>query len=308
MALMTNYPIALAPGMGLNAFFAFTMCGAFKVPWPGGARPGVLGGRRFPGADPHRGPPEDRRRDPAKPEARPSAAASGLFIAFIGLKNGGIIVANPATFVGLGDLSQPGPLLVLFGIILTAVLIVRKVRGAIIVSVLALTVIGLFLPAPAAADGTRPMITQLPSAAGERAGVARADVFQARFRRTCSRISRRRCRLLLTLLFVDLFDNVGTLHRRVQTRRAARRAGQPPAHRPRAHGRRGRGDVRRVPGHFHDDELHRVGRRGGGGRAHGADRHRGRRLLSAGDVSSGRSSAPSRNWRPRRRWSSSACT
>ena len=131
MALMTNYPIALAPGMGLNAFFAFTMCGAYKVPWQGalglvfwegviflvltltGVRQKIVG---------------------AIPQSLKMAIGCGigLFIAFIGLKNGGIIVANPATFVGLGDLSQPGPLLVLFGIVLTAVLIVRRVRGAII--------------------------------------------------------------------------------------------------------------------------------------------------------------------------------
>ena len=144
MALMTNYPIALAPGMGLNAFFAFTMCGAYKVPWQGALGlvfwEGVvfllltLTGVR-------------QKIVEAIPASLKVAIGCGigLFIAFIGLKNGGVIVANPATFVGLGDLSQPGPLLVLFGILLTAVLIIRRVPGAIILGVLALTVLGLFL-------------------------------------------------------------------------------------------------------------------------------------------------------------------
>ena len=209
MALMTNYPIALAPGMGLNAFFAFTMCGTFKVPWQGALGlvfwEGVvfllltLTGVRQ-----------------AIVEAIPASlkvaigCGIGLFIAFIGLKNGGVIVANPATFVGLGDLSQPGPLLVLFGILLTAVLIIRRVPGAIILGVLTLTVLGLFLPGTAVAGAPRTMITAAPHAfVSTPASLAptflKLDFFYP-FRHFAQSLP-----LLLTLLFVDLFDNVGTL-------------------------------------------------------------------------------------------------
>ncbi len=209
MALMTNYPIALAPGMGLNAFFAYTMCGAYKVPWQSalglvfwegviflaltltGVRQKIVG---------------------AIPQSLKLAIGCGigLFIAFIGLKNGGVIVANPATLVGLGDLSQPGPLLVLFGIILTAVLIVRKVRGAIILSVLVLTLLGLFLPTAAVPGAARTMITHapdhlfsLPASLGPT--FLKLDLTYL-FTHFATALP-----LLLTLLFVDLFDNVGTL-------------------------------------------------------------------------------------------------
>ena len=71
----------------------------------------------------------------------------GLFIAFIGLKSGGMIVANEATFVRLGDFRQPAVWLVLLGIVLTAVLVGRNVRGGIVLAVLVLAVAGLFIPA-----------------------------------------------------------------------------------------------------------------------------------------------------------------
>ena len=210
MALMTNYPIALAPGMGLNAFFAFTMCGAFKVPWQAALGlvfwEGViflaltLSGVR-------------QRIVGAIPQSLKLAIGCGigLFIAFIGLKNGGVIVANPATFVGLGDLSQPGPLLVLFGVVLTAVLIVRKVRGAIILSVLVLTVFGLFLHgAPATPGAARMPITQLPHQLVSLPASLSPTFLKLDLGYLFTHFAQA-LPLLLTLLFVDLFDNVGTL-------------------------------------------------------------------------------------------------
>src|SRR6266404_9533808 len=116
MALATNYPIALAPGMGLNAFFAFTICGAKGVPWTAALGLVFYGGLIFMALS-----VSGLRQKLV--EAIPMelklaiTAGIGFFIAFIGLKNGGVIVANPATFVALGDLSKPGPLLVIAGII-----------------------------------------------------------------------------------------------------------------------------------------------------------------------------------------------
>lgn len=208
MALMTNYPIALAPGMGINAFFAFTVCGALKIPWQAALGLVFYGGavffvlsvtgirRRLLGAIPR--------------ELKLAITCGiGLFIAFIGLKGGGVIVANPATFVTLGDFHQPAPLLVLGGLVLTAVLVWRKVPGAIILGVLALTVAGLFLKTTNA-DGTSVPIT--PPPAGLIAAPAslaptflQLDLayFWAHWR-VCLPI-------VLALLFVDLFDNMGTL-------------------------------------------------------------------------------------------------
>jgi AGZA family xanthine/uracil permease-like MFS transporter len=210
MALLTNYPVALAPGMGLNAFFAFTMCGAFKVPWQGALGlvfwEGVifmlltLTGIR-------------QKIVEAIPGSLKTAISCGigLFIAFIGLKNGGLIVANPATFVSLGNLSQPAPLLVLFGILLTAVLIIRKVSGAIIISVLVLSVAGLFISGePAAAGGARMTITQMPPSLVSLPASLGPTFLKLDFGYLFSNFSKA-VPLLLTLLFVDLFDNVGTL-------------------------------------------------------------------------------------------------
>ena len=145
IALLTNYPIAMAPGMGLNAFFAFTICLNREIPWD--AALGIvfwngilflllsIFGVRKKIAD-------------SIPQALKIGVQCGigLFIAFIGLKNAGLVVDNPATFVALGDLSEPAVLLAFFGILLTIVLIVKQVAGAILLSVIALTLIGLFVP------------------------------------------------------------------------------------------------------------------------------------------------------------------
>jgi AGZA family xanthine/uracil permease-like MFS transporter len=209
MALFTNYPLALAPGMGLNAFFAFTMCLGEKVPWQSALGlvfwEGViflalsLGGVR-------------RKIVEAIPQSLKIAIGCGigLFIAFIGMKNGGLIVANPATFVGLGDLRQPAVWLVLLGIVLTAILIGRKVRGAIILSVLILTLIGLAIPAlPGSPVG--PKVTNLPAGALVGAPASLAPTF---FKLDLTYLFTHFAKalpLMLTLLVVDLFDNLGTL-------------------------------------------------------------------------------------------------
>ena len=209
MALATNYPVALAPGMGLNAFFAFTMCGALKVPWRAALGlvfwEGVvfllltLTGVR-------------QKIVEAIPASLKTAIGCGigLFIAFIGLQNGGVIVSHPETLVTLGDLSRPGPLLVLGGIALTAVLIVRRMPGAIILSILVLAVAGLFLPAPTAADGSAATLTVAPKGVLSAPASLLPTFLQLDFTYLFEHFAAS-LPLLLTLLFVDLFDNMGTL-------------------------------------------------------------------------------------------------
>lgn len=209
MALMTNYPLALAPGMGLNAFFAFTLCLKEHIPWPAALGlvfwEGVIflaltaGGVR-------------QRIVASIPQSLKIAIGCGigLFIAFIGLKNGGLIVADPATFVGLGDFRQPAVWLVLLGIVLTAVLVGRKVRGAIILTVLIITVLGLIIPALPGPAAFGPRVTNLPGAfVGAPASLAptfcKLDLGFL-FHHFAQALP-----LMLTLLIVDLFDNLGTL-------------------------------------------------------------------------------------------------
>ncbi len=107
MAFLANYPIALAPGMGLNAYFAFTVVGAMGVPWQTALGAVFISGVVFIVLD------ADAAREmiiDAVPASLKGAigAGIGLFIAFIGLKNGGIVVPDPATFVALGRLLGAG--------------------------------------------------------------------------------------------------------------------------------------------------------------------------------------------------------
>ncbi|WJG10084.1 NCS2 family permease [Aliiglaciecola sp. LCG003] len=203
MAVMTNYPIAMAPGMGLNAFFAFTICLTREIPWD--AALGIvfwngvlflllsLFGVR-------------KKIAEAIPDALKIGVQCGigLFIAFIGLKNAGLVVDNPATFVSLGDLSQPTTLLALFGIIVTIVLVTKKVTGAILISVILLTVLGAFIPH---GDGT---LTAMPNGViGWPDSISKTffamDIMYPleHFAQTWD--------LVFALLFVNMFDTIGTL-------------------------------------------------------------------------------------------------
>jgi AGZA family xanthine/uracil permease-like MFS transporter len=131
----------------------------------------------------------------------------GLFIAFIGLKNGGVIVANAATFVGPGDFATGPAALCLAGIILTAILVSLRVTGAIVISIIAVTLAGLFVPA-----GGGAMVTRLPAHIFALPHSA-APVF---LKLTFGFLSTSRgffaaLPIILTLLLVDMFDNIGTL-------------------------------------------------------------------------------------------------
>lgn len=203
MALMTNYPVALAPGMGLNAFFAFTICLTREVPWDAALGIVFWNGILFLllSVTGIRTQIAESIPDALKIGVQ---CGIGLFIAFIGLKNAGLVVDNPATFVSIGDLSQPATLLALFGIVLTIVLVIRKVTGAILLSMLAVTLIGLFTPAE---EG---YLTQHPdNIVGLPAPIS--DTFLAmdiwypleHFSDTWD--------LIFALVFVNMFDTIGTL-------------------------------------------------------------------------------------------------
>jgi len=208
MALLTNYPIALAPGMGINAYFAFTVCGAMKIPWQGALGLVFYSGLVFfvlsiTGMR--------QRLLQALPKELKIAITCGigLFIAFIGLKGGGVIVSNPATFVTLGDLHQAGPWLVIGGLVFSAVLVQRKVPGAILIGIATVTILG-FLVESTGADGKSAPITALPSAIMAAPASLKPSFLQLDLRyfwqhwQQCVPI-------VLALLFVDLFDNMGTL-------------------------------------------------------------------------------------------------
>lgn len=208
MALFTNYPIALAPGMGINAFFAFTVCGAMKIPWQAALGLVFYSGLIFfvlsiSGVR--------KRLLSAIPRELKLAITCGigLFIAFIGLKGGGVIASNPATFVTLGDLHQPGPWLVIGGIAVTAILVQRQVPAAILIGIVGITLLGLFLHTTGP-DGKSTPITATPEALVALPASLKPTFLQLDLAyfwqnwRVCLPV-------VLALLFVDLFDNMGTL-------------------------------------------------------------------------------------------------
>jgi adenine/guanine/hypoxanthine permease len=206
MALLTNYPIALAPGMGINAFFTFTIVLGKGVPWSEALGMVFVNGVIFLALS-LTGWRE--RIIAAIPHSLKLAitAGIGLFIAFIGLKNAGVIVANPATLVAHGDLAAGPAALCLLGIGVTGVLLARRVPGAIVIGMLVVTVAGLFTSA-----GAGKTVTQLPAAIVGLPASPEPVFFKLSFGFLGNLNGfLLALPLILTLLLVDLFDNIGTL-------------------------------------------------------------------------------------------------
>ncbi|HEY9248974.1 MAG TPA: NCS2 family permease [Rariglobus sp.] len=206
MALMTNYPIALAPGMGINAFFAFSICLGAGVPWQQALGMVFLNGCIFLLLS-VTGVREKIVKCIPYPLKIAITCGIGIFIAFIGLKNSGIIVSNPATFVSPGDFTQGPVALALIGIVLVLVLVARNVPGAIVIGIIGTTLVGLFVP-----DGHGGHVTRLPESIFA-LPASPAPVFmklQFGFLENLPTFLKI-LPLLLTLLLVDMFDNIGTL-------------------------------------------------------------------------------------------------
>lgn len=202
MGFLANYPIALAPGMGLNAYFAFTVVKGMGVPWQTALGLVFISGVLFivltvAGVR--------QLIVSAIPRALFSAIAAGvgLFIAFIGLKSAGLVVANPATLVGLGDVHSSTVLLAVLGLAILSVLTVLKVRGAIFIGIVATAILGWLL-------GLAQWAPQ-PYSLAEMTGTA----FQLDIRGALGiggkGFGLSLLEILFVFLFVDLFDNVGTL-------------------------------------------------------------------------------------------------
>ena len=144
MALVANWPIGMAPGMGLNAFFAFTVVAALGFTWQQALGAVFISGMIFviltvTGVRSWliEGIPHSLRSA--------IAAGIGLFLGIIALKSSGIVVDNPATLVGLGDLKQTGPLLAILGFFVIAVLDALRIKGAILIGILVVTVLSWIL-------------------------------------------------------------------------------------------------------------------------------------------------------------------
>ncbi|SDE88658.1 NCS2 family permease [Sporomusa acidovorans] len=200
MAVWANFPIAVAPGMGLNAFFAYYVVGVLHLSWQvalgavfcsgilfliltlGGIRQAII------------------KSVPMNLKCA-IGVGIGLFIAFIGLKNAGIIIADKATFVTLGHLITAEPLLACAGLIITAVFMARNVKGSILIGIITTTVLGMIFGAVPTPKGIDDIISfKLPDITPtfmqlDLAGAWQFGIFS----------------IIFTFTIVELFDNMGTL-------------------------------------------------------------------------------------------------
>ena len=200
MGIFANYPVALAPGMGLNAFFAYYVCGVLGLHWTvalgavffsgvlfliltvGGIRQAIINAV-----------PRDLKYA--------ISVGIGLFIAFIGLKGTGLIVENSATYVSLGHVTAPTTLLSLFGLLLTAALMARNVHGSILIGIFVTTILAMILGMTPAPKGITDIVsTSLPHMEET---FGQLDLAGAWHYGLVS--------IIFTFTVVELFDNMGTL-------------------------------------------------------------------------------------------------
>jgi len=145
MGLTANLPLAVAPAMGSNVIFTFVLVKQMGVPWQGALAMVAFTGIVFLALSLSK-VREKVAKDVPEVLKIGIQAAVGTFIVFIGLRTAGFIVANPQTYVAMGSLKSPAVLLTLAGLLLTPLLVVRRVPGALIVSIVILTLIGFFVP------------------------------------------------------------------------------------------------------------------------------------------------------------------
>jgi AGZA family xanthine/uracil permease-like MFS transporter len=213
MGLFANYPIALAPGMGINAFFAFTVTFVFGKTWQFALAAVLVSGLLFLviAATGLR-----KKIIEAIPLQLRYAVSAGIggFIAFIGLVNMGVIIANPATLVGLGNLGSPVALLGLFGLALTGVLMIRKIPGAIFVGLATTALVGLalhlFLGVSVLSGAGFELMPNLDNVSFALPSLA--PTFGVAFQNILEVVTTFDGWLIVFLfLFVDFFDTAGTL-------------------------------------------------------------------------------------------------
>lgn len=197
MALWAKLPFALAPGMGLNAFFAFTVVLGMGYSWQFALTAVFLEGIIFLILTAFNVRELIVNAIPMNLKHAISAGI-GLFIAFIGMQNTGLIAANDATLVTLGDMSSHSVWITLFGLVLIGVLLALKVRGALLIGIFAATVVGIPFGVTHLPEGS--WLTLPPSIEP----IALKFEFSSVF--TIDMLI-----VLFTFLFVDMFDTVGTL-------------------------------------------------------------------------------------------------
>lgn len=195
MAFLAKLPFALAPGMGLNAFFAYTVCITMGYSWQFALTAVLIEGVIFIilTLTNLREIIVNLIPDSLK---KAISAGIGLFIAFIGLQNAGIIVGNEATLLGLGKITSGAPLLGLIGLFITGILLICRVKGALLIGILATTLIGI----PFGITNYSGIFSAPPS--------IEPVLFKFEFHNI---LTKDMLIIVFTFLFVDMFDTIGTL-------------------------------------------------------------------------------------------------
>lgn len=209
MGLVARYPFAQAPGMGLNAYFAYTVVLGQKIPWTTALGAVFISGAIFVIISVIGARQAIVRAIPAHLKSSVTAGI-GMFLAFLGLKNAGIIVANPATFVTLGSLTSPPALIAIFGLVVTTALVVRRVRGAVVYGIIAATVLGIATRAPLYAGAGN----VLQPFGGFPDGLVALPVWPAGLIGALDlrgAVALGLASVVFTFFFVDFFDATGTL-------------------------------------------------------------------------------------------------
>ena len=200
MGVFANYPVALAPGMGLNAFFAYYVCGTLGLHWTVALGAVFFSGVLFLILTVSHIRQAIINSVPQNLRVAISVGI-GLFIAFIGLKGTGLIIPDKATFIGLGHVTDPTTMLSLFGLVLTGALMARNIQGSILIGIIVTTLLSMVLgysPVPHAIGDV--VSTSLPHM-GETFG--KLDIAGAWNYGIVS--------IIFTFTVVELFDNMGTL-------------------------------------------------------------------------------------------------
>ncbi|AZR72000.1 guanine permease [Anoxybacter fermentans] len=198
MALLANYPFALAPGMGLNAYFTYGVVLGMGWTWQEALGAVFLSGILFLILTFFKVRETIINAIPMSLKSGISAGI-GLFIAFIGLVNAGIVVDNPATLVTLGDPTDPNFLLAVFGLIITVWMMAKKVPGAILWGIIISTIIAVFTGITDSPKG----IISLPNFGPWMEILGKLDISGA--------LSKGIFTVVFSFLFVDFFDTAGTL-------------------------------------------------------------------------------------------------
>jgi AGZA family xanthine/uracil permease-like MFS transporter len=209
MAFFANYPFALAPGMGLNAFFIYTVCLKMGYSWQVALAAVLVEGIVFIVLTAFNIREAIFNSIPQNLK-HAVGAGIGLFITFIGLQNAKVIVDDPATLLSLGDVTHVVPLLAIVGTIITAILVVKKVKGSILIGIFITYILGIiaeltgwYVPNPEVE-----MFSLIPSGIVSMPPSIKAIFFKFDFTHV---LSLNFLIVVFAFLFVDIFDTLGTL-------------------------------------------------------------------------------------------------